>query len=90
MEERVPDFMPGYVDKTKTQYMNLGYLSSPYPGKRGQGDYGPRKLSTTSYPTGPYPLDVYTREELGNIIPHPRPGSGLKPCFTKNLDRGLF
>jgi hypothetical protein len=76
----VPDFMPGYVDVKKQSYMNLGYLTSPYPGKVGQGDYAPRRLPPMAYPTGPYRLDVVNYDVLGNIIPHPRCPSTLKPC----------
>jgi len=55
------DFMKGYVDQRKPQYMNLGYISSPYPGKTGEGDYGPRQGGEIYYrplnPTYPYLLD---------------------------------
>jgi len=43
---RPPTFMPGYVDARKPTYMNVGYLRSPYPGKTGHGDYGPRLSSS--------------------------------------------
>lgn len=35
------DFMRGRTDRTQRQYMNVGFVSSPYPGKTGMGDYGP-------------------------------------------------
>ena len=82
---RTVDFMPGYVNNRNVQYMNLGYLSSPFPGKIGQGDYGPRRQLPTVYPTGPYGLDVFVRDQIYNNLPHPRRGSGLNPCFTNAL-----
>ena len=33
------EFIPGYPYTTR--YHNLGYLTTPYPGKMGIGDYGP-------------------------------------------------
>lgn len=33
------DFMPGYPYTNR--YHNLGYLTTPYPGKMAIGDYGP-------------------------------------------------
>ncbi len=38
---RPPTFVKGYPTSTQ-QYHNIGYRTSPYPGKKGQGDYGPR------------------------------------------------
>lgn len=58
------DFMPGYTNTKQTQYMNMGYVSSPYPGKTGQGDYGPLQGGGIYYrpenPTYPYPMDFNT------------------------------
>lgn len=56
------DFMKGYDTKPRsTKYMNLGFVSSPYPGKTGVGDYGPTQGGGVYYnpwnPTYPYPLD---------------------------------
>ncbi len=55
------DFMRGYVDTRKRQYMNVGFASSPYPGKEGMGDYGPLQGGGVYYrpgnPTYPYLLD---------------------------------
>jgi len=55
------DFMGGYVNQRQRQYMNLGYISSPYPGKVGVGDYGPLQGGGVYYrpanPTYPYLLD---------------------------------
>ena len=59
-------FIKGYTDdKKNTQYMNMGYGSSTYPGKIGHGDYGPPQGGEEYYnpkPLGkgtnyPYPLD---------------------------------
>lgn len=38
---RPPTFMKGYPNLSPQTYMNIGYRRSPYPGKVGQGDYGP-------------------------------------------------
>lgn len=35
--------------------MNIGYLRSPYPGKKGQGDYGPSQGGEVFYGKGPWP-----------------------------------
>jgi len=55
------DFMKGYVNQHHRQYMNVGYVSSPYPGKTGMGDYGPLQGGGVYYrpenPTYPYLLD---------------------------------
>lgn len=54
-------FMKGYTDQHHRQYMNIGYRSSPYPGKTGVGDYGPTQGGGVYYrpgnPTYPYLLD---------------------------------
>jgi hypothetical protein len=83
---RVIDFMPGYINNRKNTYMNIGFQASPFPGKVGEGDYAPRRLPPMAYPTGPYPMDLYNYNMLGSIIPHPRAGSGLNPCFTTSLE----
>jgi hypothetical protein len=58
---RQHDFMSGYVDTRQHRYMNLGYRSSPYPGKTGMGDWGPHQGGGIFYrpenPTYPYLLD---------------------------------
>ena len=58
---RPPDFMRGYPNLNPQQYMNVGFVSSPYPGKVGHGDYGPRQGGEIYYvprnPTYPYPMD---------------------------------
>jgi hypothetical protein len=33
------DFMSGYECKSCNKYQNMGYRSSPYPGKQYEGDY---------------------------------------------------
>jgi hypothetical protein len=55
---RAQDFMKGYVDQRHRSYMNVGFVSSPYPGKVGMGDYGPLQGGGVYYrpenPTYPY------------------------------------
>lgn len=55
------DFMPGYPNNSPQKYMNIGFVSSPYPGKTGQGDYGPLQGGGVYYrpdnPVYPYPMD---------------------------------
>lgn len=46
---RPPTFMKGYPNLNPQKYMNIGYLKSPYPGKTGQGDYGPRSKRNIGY-----------------------------------------
>ena len=46
---RPPTFVKGYPNGAAQQYMNLGYLTSPYPGKTGQGDYGPSQGGEAFY-----------------------------------------
>ena len=59
------DFMPGYPNNKPQQYMNLGYVSSPYPGKTGEGDYGPLQGGEIYYRPGnsayPYLMDFDPR-----------------------------
>jgi hypothetical protein len=59
------DFMKGFTNKRAPQYMNIGYIVSPYPGKTGEGDYGPRQGGNVYYrpsnPVYPYPMDLYGR-----------------------------
>lgn len=55
-------FMPGYdTTRGKSRYMNVGYVESPYPGKKGEGDWGPLQGGGVYYqpynPTYPYPLN---------------------------------
>lgn len=56
------EFMAGYPNDSPQQYMNLGWLTSPYPDKKGQGDWGPNQMAGVYYnpwnPTYPYPMDV--------------------------------
>lgn len=59
---RPPTFMPGYdTSRGKSQYMNVGLVESPYPGKKGQGDWGPLQGGGVYYqpynPTYPYPMN---------------------------------
>lgn len=42
-------FMPGYIDPRHRRYMNIGYVRSPYPGKVGEGDYGPSQGGEVYY-----------------------------------------
>jgi hypothetical protein len=55
------DFMPGYTNARHPQYMNIGYVKSPYPGKTGEGDWGPLQGGGIYYqpnnPTYPYPMN---------------------------------
>ena len=55
---RPPTFMKGYPNLSPQTYMNIGYLKSPYPGKVGQGDYGPSQGGEIFYGRGGslYPL----------------------------------
>jgi len=63
------DWMKGYRDFRQQQYMNIGWRASPYPGKIGQGDYGPKKASGGCDGDGrdikPYPLDFTTSRYVG-------------------------
>jgi len=56
---RPPDFMPGYPNPEGEKYHNIGFLSSPYPGKKGGGDWGPIQKHTGVYYT-PYNPTYYT------------------------------
>ena len=56
-----PGFMKGYdTSVNKTQYMNVGWVESPYPGKTGEGDWGPQQGGEVYYRpanhTYPYPM----------------------------------
>jgi len=55
---RPPTFVKGYPNASPQTYMNIGYLTSPYPGKVGQGDYGPSQGGEIFYGRGGtlYPL----------------------------------
>ena len=61
------DFMPGYPNRKPQQYMNLGLVKSPYPGKTGVGDYGPLQGGEVYYrphnPTYPYPMDFNSNSQ---------------------------
>jgi hypothetical protein len=59
------DFMPGYPNRKPQQYMNVGYVMSPYPNKVGEGDWGPTQGGGIYYnvwnPTYPYPMNFDPR-----------------------------
>jgi hypothetical protein len=59
--QRPFDFIQGFRNTNQQQYMNIGYVSSPYPDKTGQGDYGPLQGGGVYYrpenPVYPYPMD---------------------------------
>ena len=69
---RPPEFMRGYRNTKQSQYMNLGFGATPYPGKIGVGDYGPTQSAGKYYtpwnPTYPYPMDN-TPGEFAQDIP---------------------
>jgi hypothetical protein len=62
--QRPDEFGHGFVDGHHRPYQNLGFLQSPYPGKVGEGDYGPLQGGQTYYrpgnPTYPYGMDAWT------------------------------
>jgi len=84
------DFMAGYPNHKPQQYMNLGFLTSPYPGKTGVGDYGPLQGGGIYYrpnnPVYPYPMD------FDPTIPGPKPILAYAqniPLLNRNIDLAL-
>lgn len=65
------DFMSGYPNQKPQQYMNLGFLTSPFPGKTGVGDWGPGQGGEVYYTPQnrnyPYPMNFDPRN------PGPKP-----------------
>ena len=80
------DFMKGYTDLRFRPYMNVGYVSSPYPGKTGQGDYGPLQGGGVYYrpgnPTYPYLMD------FSPYNPHPPTLAYAQdiPLYNRRID----
>jgi hypothetical protein len=72
--------MQGYYRNNVTQYMNVGYVSSPYPGKEGWGDYGPLQGGEIYYrpanATYPYPM-------WGSDYPGQNPYPGNFPLYIR-------
>jgi hypothetical protein len=83
------DFMPGYPNRKPQQYMNLGMLKSPYPGKTGVGDYGPTQGGGIFYrphnPTYPYPMDFNSNGE-GPMLAYDQD----IPKFLRREDQALL
>lgn len=81
------DFMAGYPNRKPQQYMNLGFLTSPYPGKTGVGDWGPGQGGEVYYTpqnrTYPYLMDFDPR------MPKPKPVLAYDqdiPLANRNAD----
>ncbi len=83
------DFMPGYKNKNFQQYMNVGMVKSPYPGKVGVGDYGPLQNGGVYYrphnPTYPYPMD-FNSDSQG---PHLAYAETI-PTYNRRNDQNLL
>lgn len=83
------DFMPGYRNTNSQQYMNLGYVSSPYPNKTGEGDYGPLQGGGVYYrphnPTYPYPMD-FNSDSQGPALAYAQD----IPRFIRREDQALL
>lgn len=83
------DFMPGYPNMKPQQYMNLGMIKSPYPGKEGVGDYGPQQGGEVYYrphnPTYPYPMD-FNSESQGPKLAYAQD----IPRFIRREDQALL
>jgi hypothetical protein len=67
------EYTPGDFDKKprwKPDYHNIGYVTSPYPKKIGQGDWGPVQ-SRYDAQTGIY------QTPINPVYPYPLSGAGL-------------
>lgn len=69
--QRPFEFMRGYTDTKNRKYMNLGLGTSPYPGKIGHGDYGPRQGE-----------DLYYKHAVILKTFQPEPNTSLNVCSS--------